>query len=289
MVKKNIIIFLLLIFSIVGCVPENTVAKEIFLPTATITNPPSTPTLIKPTATLYLTPFPTLSWFQAFEKLYKSEFECNTPCWWGITPGISNWTETEHFINQFHTSMYKFDSNIKNNKITKTISSDIYNWYVINPVLNTDYYASVDFEVQNNIVTGIKVSPELVWYFYPIDKLLEEYGEPNNVLVEINKTSSVTHNFADVYVLYEEEHILVDYSFSRLKANDSLNLCLLDYYFENSISEEQMILWAPNTELNFDFTTLKPLEKISEISIGAFYEKFEEGNKCFEISKEAWN
>lgn len=287
MVRKNIIIFFLLIFCVGGCVSDHTVVKEKFVPTATVASQLSTPTPVKPTATLYLTPFPTLSWFQAFEKLYKSEFECNTPCLWGITPGISTWTETEQFVNQFHTSIYKFDSNIKNNKITKTISSDIYNWYVINP-LNTDYYASVDFEVQNNIVTGIKVDPELVWYLYPIDKLLEEYGEPNEILVEIDEASSATHNFADVYVLYEK-NILVNYSFSRLKENDSLNLCLLDYFFENLISEKQMILWAPNTELNFDFTILKPLEKVSEISIGAFYETFREGNKCFEISKETWN
>lgn len=286
MVKQNIILFALVIFSIVGCISENTITKEIFVPTATITSQPATSTHIKPTATLYLTPFPTLSWFQTFEKLYKSEFECNAPCWWGIIPGISTWTETEQFINQFDTSMYKYENIETNNKITKTISSDTYNWYVINPVPNTDYSASIRFEVQNNVVAGIKVGEELVWYFFPIYKLLEEYGEPNKVLIDIEESSSAIHNFANVYVLYEDKRILANYSFSKLKTND--NICLLDYYFENLISERQMVLWAPNTEINFDFSTLKPLEKVSEINVDTFYEKFkEEKNKCFEISKEA--
>ena len=154
---------------------------------------------------------------------------------------------------------------------------------------NSYYWGNKNYPYRNYTYreTSIPIGVKGAYYF---DKLLEEYGEPNKVLIEINEASSATHNFAGVYVLYEDKHILATYSFSRLKADDSVNLCLLNYYFENSISEIQMILWAPNTELNFDLATLKPLEKVSEISIGAFYEKFkEEENKCFEISKEAWN
>lgn len=289
MVKKNKILFVLLIFSVVGCVSENTLTKEPVVPTNTITiqlpTSTPTPTLIQPTSTPFLTPFPTLSRSQAFEKLYKSEFECNAPCWWGIIPGVSTWTETEQFVKQFTNRIYKPDNIIPRNKITKSIASDTYVWYVINPIPNTDYSPAIYFEVQNNIVSAIRLPSELVWYFFPIHKLFIEYGKPDRILVDASENNvHETKNYARVYVLYEDQNILTRYSFFGSNATNPLNLCLKDPF-----PEGDMYLWSSNNVLNFNFSSLKPLEQFSELDVESFHQRFiDKSNRCFEISKKAW-
>lgn len=281
--KKYFIVFVLVMFVFVGCVPENKIVIEnTATPTATKITPSSTPTLIKLIPTIYLSPLPILSASETVDKLYKSEFECDMPCWWGITPGVSTWTETKQFIDQFSVIVYGVSE--MNYKITKSEISDFYIWYVAIPNSKSDTTTAVSFEVQNNVVSAIEVRSELFNYFYPINKLLEEYGQPDKILINISEYSiGETENYAGIYILYDNKHFLIEYSFSGLNITNPLNMCLDEY------PNGSMFLWSPNTELDFDFSTLKPLEEFSELTTQTFYEKFKDkDNKCFEISKSAW-
>lgn len=285
MVKKNFILFVLLIFVFVGCVPKNIVITESTVtPTFTKISLSSTPTLIKPIPTIYLSPFPTLSAHNTYDKLYNSEFECDIPCWWGIIPGVSTWTETKQFIEQFRVYVYGVDK--VNNKITKPEISESYMWFVAIPDSGSDATTAVFFEVQNNVISAIEIGADLVEYFYPPHKILEEYGQPDQIFIGISEYFVFQEtNYAQIYILYEDINILTSYFFYGSNLTNPLNICLDE---ENQASN--LYLWSPNTELDFDFSKLKLLEQFSELNVESFYQRFiDRSNQCFEISKEAWD
>lgn len=268
----------LLILTIVGCVSENTLTKVSVVPTNTITIhlPTSTPTLIQPTLTPYLTPFPTLSSIASIEKLYSPQVECDKPCLYGITPGVSTWTETQQFIQQFDGYMGNVVDKT-DQKIDKSASYNTYAWYVNNPMPGTDYAPYIGFEVQNNVVSAIYIPHEFVWYFFPLHKLFEKYGKPDKILIDLEDSFRI-------YVLYEGKRIMTRYSFPVSDMMNPLNVCLSENY-----SEGPMVLWASNTKLDLFSDSLKPLEDYSAISVDDFYEKFiDKSNRCFELSTNPW-
>jgi len=288
---------LLTSFILVGCVSGNIATENPVTPTTTATIFPSasTPTetkipisaatFIDPTATLYVTPLPTLSADQTWQLLYKTENKCDMPCWWGIIPSISTWTETKQFIEHLSDPSFGYEKVDNEMHITKSVLSETYIWFVWPPTSSSDTVTSIVMEVQNNIVTGIKISGDLLGYFFPIHRLLEEYGEPDKVLVYISNYDASTSVYkAFIYVVYEKKHILAYYLYFGPETTDLVNLCL------HELNEQDMFLWAPNTELTIDFSALKPLDEYSKLNPTTFYERFkDQKNKCFEISRDAWN
>ncbi|KXK15562.1 MAG: hypothetical protein UZ14_CFX002000583 [Chloroflexi bacterium OLB14] len=283
--NKKLILFTLSIFLFVGCVQEKvTLTENVVIPTVTKISPSSTPRLIKPTPTIYLSPFSTLSALETYDKLYNSEFECDKPCWWGIIPGFSTWIETKQFIEQFSVYVYSVDK--VNNEITKSEVSDSYMWFVAIPDSGSDTTTAVFFVVQNNVVSAIKIGAELVEYFYPPHKILEEYGQPDQIFISNSEYSVFQEtNYAQIYILYEDVNILTSYFFYGSNLTNPLNICL-----DEEHQAGNMYLWSPSTELDFDFSILKPLEQFSELNVETFYQTFiDDANKCFEVSKEAWD
>jgi hypothetical protein len=281
---RLLVFFLLLI--LVGCSVANMPAEEVVVSPATII-PSSTSLPTKtpfPTALPSLTPLPILSSDETFNQLFKSENTCEVPCWWGIIPGVSTWTETKQYIEQFSSlsfGVYQVEYDLH---ITKSTPAEVYGWGVWNPIPGTDYGVAVLLEVQNDIVTALEAQGELVWYFFPIDKLLEHYGPPDKVLIGIGEYDSNPPSFyARIYLLYEEQRILTSYGFSGSGTTSPLSICLYEY------NTRSMFLWSLGSELNFDFSKLKPLEEFSELVPKTFYERFKDKeNTCFELSMDAW-
>jgi len=286
-----------ILFILVGCgsgeisteVPVTQTVTEVIpsstlIPTETQTSIP-TATLIKPTPTLYLMPFPTLSIEQErikFYQFYNFINGCRLPCLWGITPGVTTWTEVKQFINQFNSwnSIEKVEGSI-----TKSSTFDIYAWYVKHPSSDADYAVPVFLEVQNNVISAIQIDGELASYLFPLHKLLDEYGQPEKILI---KTSKQAENplvyFADIYVVYEDKHILSTYEFIGSGKTNPVKLCLYN------VQLNPLILWANDKELNVDFSALKPLGEFSELNAETFYKKFRSKvNKCLSVSSDAWN
>jgi hypothetical protein len=117
-VKKITLIFLILL---VGCtfVPARTLVpstspKFSFTPTAdisssqtlVITETPLKTEIPEPTqsVTPMLTPIPTPAGADAKSKvayLLKTNGNCSLPCWWGITPGRTTWSEANTYLAVF--------------------------------------------------------------------------------------------------------------------------------------------------------------------------------------------
>jgi hypothetical protein len=118
--------------------------------------------------------------------MYEANNICSLPCWWGITPGISTWTEAKQYIEHFNPSRSFGVEKVTNPRIpiTKSPQSEMYVWYVWLP--NADTSAAVYLEVQNNVVTAIRVTQDLFTLFFPLHKFLEASDKPDKVLVGIS-------------------------------------------------------------------------------------------------------
>jgi hypothetical protein len=274
---------------LVGCGIQNSLKEDVITPTKTAIAPSSTIKLTEAaisntSETPLLTPLPTLPASETFEYLFMSENKCNVPCWWSIVPGISTWTETKQFIEQFSELSFGVQRAYGKKPITKTSSPEIYVWYVGNPMPNTDSATTIYLDVQNNVVTALEIGPELVWNFYPINKLLETYGRPDQILIsDINNDVNSQMLYARIYLLYNDKHILTSYGYSGSSSASPLNICL----YEDG--EGYMYMWSHSTDLDFNFSSMKSLEEYSNLDLNAFYEEFtDDKNQCLEISEDVW-
>jgi hypothetical protein len=301
---KSLPLVFLILLTLIGCISENTPKEDLAAPTTTIpsstllpieTIPSSTPlptetlTLIPaetkvPTPTLYLTPLPTLSFYKTAYLMYEANNICSLPCWWGITPGVTTWTEAKQYIDHFNPSHSFGVEKVINPVIrfTKSTQSEMYVWSVWLP--DADTSASVYVEVQDNVVTAIRVTQDLFTLFFPLHRFLEASDKPDMVLVDIRDYNKINHIYnATLYLVYEQKHILVSYAYLGNETANAVNLCL------QHLSPGEMHLWSSGVEISTDLSTLKPLDKFSDLDINSFYERFKSKNhQCFDMSKDAW-
>ena len=300
--RKHVAVVLALLLILVGCISENTPRDEYavsttvippstLLPTETLTSTPTetktpvpTATFIIPTLTQYLTPLPTLSYYKTKYLLYEANNLCDLPCWWGITPGISTWTESKQHIDRFDPSLSFFVEKMANSRLraTKSTQSEMYTWNVWLP--DSDASTPVYLEVQNNVVTAIIVAQDLFTLFFPIHKFLGAADKPDKVLVYISDYDKNNSRYdATLYLVYEQKHILASYVYWGSETANAVNLCL------QHLSPQEMRLWAPGVEISTDISSLKSLEEFSDLDPDAFYGRFKNKNhQCFEMSKDAW-
>jgi len=246
MVKLKILSLVLGIpLILIGCISENTprenhaissttIPSSTLLPTATLTLIPTetktsvpTATVIIPAPTLYLTPLPTLSFYETVNLLYEANNICSLLCWWGITPGISTWAEAKQYIEHFNPSLSYGVEKVSNPRIpiTKSTQSEMYVWWVWPPESRAT--TGVYLDVQNNIVTAIRVTQDLFTPFFPIYKFLEAADKPDRVLIYIDgyaKNNNIYDAF--LYLVYEQKHILASYVYWGIETTNAVNLCL---------------------------------------------------------------
>ena len=90
----------------------------------------------------------------------------------------------------------------------------------------------------------------------------------------------------EVLIMYEAEYIFSGYRFYEYASTriESRRVCLVDGLVT------PLTLWSPGKELNRDLSKSRSLNEFSDVSTQTFYERFRyKGNKCFEISKDAWD
>lgn len=248
--------------------------KEIF----TIT---PTRTIVPATITPSLTPEPTL--FQQEKEKFitiflTEDYLCKLPCFAGITPGVTPWTETKTFLES-RTGGYFFSAR-----------SDIYNL-----VLN--YYSEeiyLDFITQRDITQFIMVPRSE----YPINRLLTEYGKPDEIYVFILDVLPIDRNIPYTIYFYYKQGIVAIYHGKSVKGN-TVNVCINNQ--QDIVKGEAFFwLWDKNSNESFETVTKKyvskfysferfsriyKLEDLSGYTINTFFDNFknEEQSGCFEL------
>lgn len=322
MLKKYSILPLFTVILLAGCARLDQAVPSIasetsLLPTYTSTpdiepstiftwTPPSTGTAtMVPTPTW--TPLPTLSTQQVdaeLKKLIETNGGCSLPCWWGISPNKTPWSEALHLLNPLQVDIKQGSSQsyYKNGKQHVGTNFSVYFM-----VPDTSKQGRIIFSVQDDIVTGISVLPPVVEYKYQLHELLALLGSPKQVLVNAQSTSPVNELPPTVLTLdYSDIGVWASYGFIPSVDGESLVICPKSvkepksaYEYENlggslelfdpKYENDRMPSIQEYAEMVGGFTPRK-LEEVSDMTTESFYNTFiEPGPKtCLVTPADLW-
>lgn len=260
-------------------------------PTKTKTpRPSSTP---RPTPSPTPTPFPTLEpdEMQAFIRtMLETNGGCELPCWWGITPGTTNWQDTLDFFT--HNGIA-----IKGKQLDLTYVADLgYRKYQTNML-------DVKFQQENGKVQGISVqsSPDSTpfkddfadaWQRYALAQILSKFGVPSQVYLGLVTGAGclgpgIIPTY-DLWVVYDELGVAIRYPGTLITENQGWLVC-------PSFGQGQSIgiqIQAPDAStpivpmgIEEYFYVTGTLAGLTGTSLQAFYESFRqpESQTCLKV------
>jgi len=300
---KNVCFFTALLFSLVlvACAARETAMPlptaspvAIASPTRTSTAvplPSITPTVTR-TATPVWIPLPTLAPEQAEEaimELLRTNGNCRLPCWFGVVPGVTTWSEARRIFEPFAT--------IEDNWRTKVMVQGEYqilsDHSVIFQVPGEERESGGSISDQGGIVATIFVGPNAARNGgFVFSRLLSEYGKPDQVHLDIVAHVPEPGIPFDLILYYPEQNILLYYQLEG--DNDGGSLCV-----DLKGASPRMFFWSDesNWEVPYDELPLwaafgdrfpVEIEKVTDYSVESFYETFKDPNAsqilCSDVS-----
>ncbi|MBI5823367.1 MAG: hypothetical protein HZB18_05015 [Chloroflexi bacterium] len=289
--KKYHWIILVLVLS--GCSPISSVvtpsitSTPFLPPTATSTpiwtaNPIS---IVSPTKTPYL-PISTPLAKESSEitlELLQTNNGCDLPCWWGINPNQTNWSNASEFLKPFST-IYE-----------RQPPSDWFVYDVRSPI-STEVselgIVEVVFAARDGIVREIEANG-FNEYSYSPSSILMKYGIPSQVLI-----SSYSSDYGlppnqvplSIDLYYPQKGINVLYGTYATVKGEQITGCL---------KSPHLFLWSPsehtrtiNYILGWDSanTPYMSIEEATDLDIQDFYEKYSnpENSLCLQTPTNLW-
>jgi len=279
---QALVILLISVLIIASCVPSEIPMVEEVTPTPTST-PSTTPT----SSQIIFTPLPTLTSDKAKElvmELLKSNAGCKLPCWWGIIPGKTTWTEARRFLESF--AVYVGETG----GVRVPLPS---------PYSNATYMEHGYF-IQNGIVDYMRIYNYNLAPNYFLPRFLEVYGQPSEIWMQTFSQEEIGQQNFTFILFYPDKGILIEYSTATpigdLSFDNKLHNCL------HGADSPFIYLWSPETnKMSFqdakqkflDTTNLpepKPLPEATGMDVKTFYETFKDPdtNVCIETPKDLW-
>lgn len=264
--------------------------------TPTLTKVPiSTPT-IQPTATE--TPFaiPTPPGNDTNEQvlwLLETNNGCKLPCWWGITPGQTEWKAAEKILTIFDANIYAASaSGLDYYNPTINLPFGPYEINQIRPIYTIKN--GIVEKIETQVLVGDSPSEYLAQYALPA--LLTAYGQPGEVWLSTYPSAFEEGDLPFFAVLfYPEQGILAAYDTNGKEQGNLVQGCPQ----EKPLS--RLVLLPPGLDNTFEETVSKtsglgqrdylPLEEATGMNVMTFYEIFKDpGNvTCLETSAELWH
>ena len=199
---------------------------------------------------------------------------CRLPCFWGITPGITEWSEAKNFLATF--------AEIREGK-----------FYSIK-IQDPEYHQVnlIEFTVQDGIVVEVVAGLPITRNF-TIDKLLTNYGKPDGIYLLTYKNSPASPIPAFLALNYQHQGILVEYEFASEKINDNEFLIC-----SQPLGPNMWLRSSQETLTDLDINqsvlgaepsyTLRKIDEISNISIDEFFNDFKGSSACFITPINVW-
>ncbi len=237
---------------------------------------------LTPTSTLIpsLTSYPTMSSEEAgvlVLELLTTNGGCQLPCWWGLTPGETEWQTAEEFLTPFTTLIEQGDERTFNEGGQSIIETS---YRVHYRVPGKDEEGQTEFIVRNGIISSISVNAVGTDLSYQLHQILSEYGKPTEIFMDFVLVSGP--NIFTLGLHYSDSDMFVIYS-GRV---EYLETDVPDFYTlvcPQNIGPS-LELWSPDVELTerdiqkfMDDDTLKPLWEFvlyPEMGIESFYWTF---------------
>ena len=306
------------LFSLVGCQPSNNVFPptsfpSAIIPTGTFTSIPSqtatntaVPTITvtatpRPTSTITLTPVPTIpkdKILAKLDQLYLYNNGCKLPCWWGIEPGITTWSDARNYLMQFDAA----NSNEPTSNGASTIEENYTHPLTKNPArfthavfryfpspgFNQPFGTQVHFEVQDGIVVAIKLASDISTRMFDLEKLYKGYGNPDRILVVPVDCAQGQHCWAGMFYMYDEKGFMSQ-SGAYIKEINSTAVSLCIFVFNSG----DITTWAPGITIDLktskeDNPKLTELDLATQEQISEFFTRNNNREMCFDVPADKW-
>lgn len=288
MKAKQIIITFILLFTITSCEQnaDNTIQEiRTSIPTSI---PTSTTVVLLPSATSTPVPEPTktpiLDKNEFTLELIETNNGCKLPCWWGITPNQTKWSEVKSFLGSF---------SIINTRKTP-------DWFVYLVRSPTDEQISNTREiwstiaVQNDIVKEVEVVAFNEKTYY-LNNFMQSTGKPDSILISsYSSDAGLSKGIVplSIALYYPKLGILALYSSRASTSGNTITAC-----FEAS---PHLFLWSPDSSGKYSLeyflswdknnTPYLSIEKSTNLTIETFYEKYSntKGELCLQTPRDLW-
>lgn len=215
---------------------------------------------------------------------------CSLPCWWGITPGGSLWSDVSNNFLQL---------GFKSAPIPGTSNYGIGGFALYS--INT--YSDVVFGVESNVINNIHVAvhgelePEkfqAAYNYYSPEEILTNYGLPSRILLNIPSWGYGDHVGYSFWLFYEHLDFLIIFSGSAQRA-DPLQICP-SFGYDQSIGGIHLYLISPGDDLSLDVlsnsghSSAKTFEESTGKSLNEYYNDFKSDHAkiCFNTSASLW-
>ena len=262
------------------------------LPTQlSIGTPQAMPTQKPPT----WTPLPTLTEQQSMEMvndLLANNAGCQLPCWWGITPGETQWTDAVHFFNSFARVNLEFESSRLENGVWYP-----YARYKVQYNITSPLSGGLIIGTENGIVSWIDVDISTSHFGFQLHQILAKYGKPDLVSIWTMEDAPFRPLPFVLVLYYQDLNTLAVYYFDAALKNDVLISC------PSSNSDSRLYLQPVEEILESDEIRsmalgapppygeppqLRPVDEVTKMDIEAFWMRFQDANACIETPANLW-
>ena len=265
------------------------------------------PPISSPTPTMTLTSLPTLTAVErlAFtQELFLTNSGCMLPCWWSITPGVSNWLEVEVFLNFIGA------------KTSPQILNAGYVYHsaggfdlVVSESTITNRFGFLEREGGIELIAvrsdgyGNPVAFQEQWALFSPKRIIEKYGAPSRVWLESSSSGPVTEDRVAGYTLwlyYDQFGFLILYNgygeFAPTfhfcpRFENGKDIRSLKMYLQSPVNPNPVEVTAGIIGLEIDpFPEVQSIEEATSISVTEFYNLFaqEEMPACFDTPRDIW-
>jgi hypothetical protein len=320
MIKTKIILFVLTMILLANCTSQlpseignvNTTTPQSIdtltpniEPSIIATRTPQLTTQPTPTPTLTWTPLPTLSAQEAnakIKELLETNGGCELPCWWGITPNKTVWTEALHFLSPFIFDLEQSKPYVRVENGKSHTYTEIQYKYDLPGEVST---GRMTLGVKDDIVFGMTVYPPGAEYNYQLSQMLALLGPPKQILISAQSSSPIPELPPTVLVLdYSDIGVWAAYGYIPTRVEENLVICPESSLGKVSIYDNlggRLRLFDPNMESDQAFSiqeyadivggfTAKKLEDVTNMTIETFYNTFidPKPETCLETPANLW-
>ena len=270
-------------------------SRPIEFPTRTLTltytpKPESTNIPISST----LTPPPTLSNAE-FKKLVTElllhNADCQYPCWWGIVPGETTWSQAYHFLESFVEVMPPPESSTNSNGEW----SEYLTYSVKYPLMNKRGKGGFTVTVKNDQISIIFVGVDLTKQNSLLHQVLTNYGSPDKIYLQTFKKAPSDDIPLILVLYYASKNFILSYEMIAHSENDKVMSCphgespaLWLWSPDEIVTEQRIQDWTLGVD---PIIPLKPLEQVTDLDVKSFTEIFNTTNisNCLSTNKNFWN
>lgn len=219
---------------------------------------------------------------QRIVELSKLNSFCRFPCWWGIIPGVTTWTEAKNRLEPVAEIFLDddWDNNLKYSVDFQIPGKETVGWFYV--------------VVSNEQVEIIRVV-EQASQDYPLDRLLSTYGIPDDIRLHTVAYSPTHEMIASVALLYSQANFYAIYDINSYEEENDIRICPSDepptlylYSAHATVTSELIDIWIAG---GGPFMPPRPLNEVTNLTLEDFYKIYSnrsESPHCFFTKKLLW-